>query len=113
MEKNIDPLALLREARQVFHDKQYDAGWHDEYDRLAARIDAALAERQDSAEDVVESKPVEWSRVERWSATYVGDLFCQVQRGVDFWSWDISQTGLAPTETEAKAAAIATARGMR
>jgi hypothetical protein len=119
---NAELLDLLREARgcvsyarSMCPDKPIHARWDDrkKLETLLDNIDAALAERQDSATDVVESEPVEWSRVGRWSATVVGDVFCQVQRGVDFWNWDTSQTGLAPTEAEAKFAAIAAARRMR
>lgn len=51
-----EAVALLREARKVFRERQYDAGWCDEYDRLADRIDAALA-----AHDA-EPAELDWAR---------------------------------------------------
>jgi hypothetical protein len=116
MEKNVDPWALLREAKRLIAANRLMLGHYSgvrEVGNLEDRIDAALAERQDSAKSEMESDAVEWSRVGRWSATTVGDVFCQVQRGVDLWNWDISQTGQAPTEAEAKSAVIAAARGMK
>jgi hypothetical protein len=106
MEKNVDPWALLREARTSLG-RVSDRN-------LRARIDAALAERQDSARDVVESDDsVLWDVTE---ATCNGlRLVCEEWKGR--WAWCIEGVthlaGECDTLAEAKSAAIAAARGMR
>jgi hypothetical protein len=120
-----DPWALLREAREsVFRDslcREYDDSHkaaameeHRRRTRLLDRIDAALAERADSAKDVVESEPVEWQDSERrfgWCDETETSVRIEHIFDAQRWSWEVS--GLALTEAEAKSAAIAAARGMR
>jgi hypothetical protein len=102
-----DPWALLREART--HIVEVAVQGCD--DRLLARIDAALAERQDSATDVVE-----WKRMNgrAFMSALIGrcdvDLFSKEGGG---WWWQVRANGDEKTIDEAKSAAIAAARGMR
>ncbi len=93
---------------------------------LVDRIEAALAERQDSAKDVVESDAVEWRdclAVDE-SMFLAADLSDKVKVSVyqeeatpGAYAWRAvrieAQKGTATTETEAKEAAIAAARGVR
>jgi hypothetical protein len=86
-------------------------------DRHAERQDSALAERQDSAKDVV-----------KWLSTKDGtDQICSLPSGEilyvyllgGVWHYSIAEMrvrapyGYCATETEAKSAAIAAARGMK
>jgi hypothetical protein len=100
--------------------------------KLRDRIDAALAAHrdevpaQDSAKDVVESDAVEWRdclSVDE-SMFLAADLSDKLKVSVypeeatpGAYPWRAvrieAQEGTAPTEAEAKAAAIAAARGMR
>ena len=127
-----DPWALLREAREsVFRDslcREYDDSHkaaameeHRRRTRLLDRIDAALAERQDSAKDVVESED-EWDRVNAHFYTAYPDdetslTVCRFDLTRQEWRWDmereVKKRGYCATEAEAKAAAIKAARGMR
>ena len=136
-----DPWALLREAEDLLAEnvcgclKPACLGFRN---RLAvARINAALAEgcpdcghpygqqdycqgdghaeRQDSAKDVVESKPVDWGAPDRFQIAHVESFVAEVfpDRDGKGWVWAIAQRDNANTEAEAKAAAIAAARGMK
>ena len=108
-----DPWALLREARgriglvcdcgEAACERTAD---------FARRLDAALAERQDSAKDVVE-----W---EQRHGSYIhedGVNELRVHLWGDQWYWqavvEYRANGICATEAEAKSAAIAAARGMR
>ena len=103
-----DPWALLREARE----------WIEIEDDLIDRIDAALAERQDSAKDVVE-----WRLGDDCDEEFVyyeaypdSDTGLDVVRFKDSkWRWTMSreQQGYCDTLDEAKSAAIAAAKGMK
>ena len=105
-----DPWALLREAYDILQDEGRSGGAWDCMD-LANGIEAALAERQDSAKDVV-----------KWQLTNspIGTMHAYLD-GVDLrvrWdgqdaAWDATRYGRCATEAEAKSAAIAAARGMR
>jgi hypothetical protein len=153
-----DPWALLREALPFVETVKSDGvfGADDRASALLARIDAALAVRQDkppcscgqpypcmkgcpdcchsqgcldycqgdrhaerldSAKDVVESDKVVWlhhegSRV--WSSGF-GNVMFDVVLSENGWKWVVARerkTGVANTHDEAKAAAIAAARGL-
>ena len=123
---NTELLDLLREARvSVFHDHEYARIFGTETDPavaavpkladLLARIDAALAERQDSATDVVESEPVDWGAPDRFQIAHVGSFVAEVfpDRDGKGWVWAIARRDNANTEAEAKSAAIAAAKGLR
>ena len=111
-----DPWALLREARDTLDS---EASTPEELD-FVARIDAALAESRDSATDVVESDEPSWSRMtpSGYRAAF-RSASLDVWRRYDnsHWVWEVRPTGYthgdAPTEAEAKSAAIAAARGMK
>jgi hypothetical protein len=123
MEKNVDPWALLREARTSLG-RVSDRN-------LRARIDAALAAHrdevpaQDSAKDVVESADLWWE--DKLFRAVFGSAHLIVQaKGPHSWFWSVSftdrkdkhglhqgQYGTATTEAEAKSAAHAVARGLR
>jgi hypothetical protein len=115
---NTELLDLLREARDELNN------WHGADDLLLAHIDAALAERQDSAKDVVEPVEMRWGWHEVNSPNRLAALLMDGTRvecrkaennGVMGWAWNamIQPVGFAPTLDEAKAAAIAAARGMK
>lgn len=86
--------------------------------KVKVGINAALAERQDSATDVVEWHAYGYARNElrsringadvtvRFLAPNMSDIDTQ-------YSWNVSLWGGATTLDEAKAAAIAAAKGMR
>jgi hypothetical protein len=127
-----DPWALLREARNLIHTTLYiDAlrEWARESDdgepslddslrHLRAAIDAALAERQDSATPVVE-----WRLGDDCDEEFVYyEAYPDSDTGLDVvrfkggkWRWTMSreQQGFCDTLDEAKEAAIAAARGMK
>jgi len=118
-----DPWALLREAREsVFRDslcREYDDSHkaaameeHRRRTRLLDRIDAALAERQDSATDVVE-----WEQRQGSCIHDDGVNELRVYLWGDQWHWhtvvEYRANGICATEAEAKTAAIAAARGLR
>jgi hypothetical protein len=116
-----DPWALLREAREYVESAADDGispgeGW-----AILARIDAALAEQQDSAKDVVESE-VEWNNHNaQFSTAYPDDetslTVCRFDLTQQQWRWDmnreVKKRGYCATEADAKSAAIAAARGMK
>jgi hypothetical protein len=122
-----DPWALLREARQELaaagmskaSNVAFEREWADKkVAYIHARIDAALAERQDSAKNVVEWHAYGYARNEfrsringadatvRFLAPNISDIDTQ-------YSWNVSLWGGATTLAEAKSAAIAAAKGMR
>jgi len=118
-----DPWALLREAREsVFRDslcREYDDSHkaaameeHRRRTRLLDRIDAAIAERQDSATDVVE-----WEQRQGSCIHDDGVNELRVYLWGDQWHWhtvvEYRANGICATEAEAKSAAIAAARGLR
>lgn len=110
-----DPWALLREAKRLIAANRLMLGHYSgvrEVGSLEDRIDAALAERQDFAKDVVE-----W---EQRQGSYIHDdgvNELRVYLWGDQWHWhtvvEYRANGIGTTETEAKSAAIAAARGMR
>jgi hypothetical protein len=118
-------LDLLREARKLIHttlviDALHDwacesDGLDDAMRSLRTSINAALAERQDSAKDVVESEPVDWGAPDRFQIAHVGSFVAEVfpDRDGKGWVWAIARRDNANTEAEAKSAAIAAARGMK
>jgi hypothetical protein len=98
-----DPWALLAEIHEL-------QPWLSQDADLAARVELALAERQDSATGVVE-----WT-TDAFGNDYVkqGDVLLMVVETIDGrWGWGTRVEGYATTEAEAKAAAIAAARGLR
>ena len=123
-----DPWALLREAQKLCaHVVARKGGSFGsmaevvEYaEKVLPSIDAALAERQDSAKDVVESE-VEWDRVNAHFYTAYPDdetnlIVCRFDLTRQEWRWDmereVKRKGYCATEAEAKSAAITAARGM-
>ena len=112
-----DPWALLREALSWMREMAdrrgpcRDCTECDQRDAIIKKADAALAERQDSAKDVVE-----W----RMTNSPIGTTHAYLD-GVDLrvrWdgqdaAWDATRYGRCATEAEAKSAAIAAAKGMR
>jgi hypothetical protein len=87
------------------------------------RLQAALAERQDSATDVVESETVEWFRDSSGAiqSAKVGRATVSVSKqiGNEYWWWTINYAmggpteGWVKTESDAKTAAIRAALGLR
>jgi hypothetical protein len=138
---NAELLDLLREARKLIHttlDINALREWACESDgdelalddlmySLRGRIDAALAERQDSAKDVVESDTaVAPPETEWWSLSQqeadIGRVHLRVWRAnAREWHWTVwkrlpsseGNSGKCATESEAKSAAIAAARRMK
>jgi hypothetical protein len=126
---NTELLDLLREARvSVFHDHEYARIFGTETDPavaavpkladLLARIDAALAERQDSAKDVVEWRVMQdedgfWEAYPADGETELDVLRCE--NGLYRWRATVEreEVGFCATEAEAKSAAIAAARALR
>ena len=110
-----DPWALLREAQRLIAANRLMLGHYSgvrEVGSLEDRIDAALAERLDSATPVVE-----W---EQRQGSYIHDdgvNELRVYLWGDEWHWhtvvEYRANGICTTEAEAKSAAIAAARGMR
>jgi hypothetical protein len=90
-------------------------------EKVLPSIDAALAERQDSAKDVVESE-VEWDRVNAHFYTAYPDdetnlIVCRFDLTRQEWRWDmereVKRKGYCATEAEAKEAAIKAARSLK
>ena len=116
-----DPWALLREARDSVDLDAEAAGnsrFASEDERvsgLLSRIDAALAERQDSETDIVEwqkgGSEDDYAYAQPSSDTYVTVSWLDGQ-----WRWSARRvqgcSGYCATEAEAKSAAIAAAKGM-
>jgi hypothetical protein len=117
MSRDNDPWELLREARAALVDSGYDASIP-----VFARIDAALAEWQDSTKDVVEWESGDNYNCEgkTWCSTRIGD------RVIEIHAWDKAETrfywrvfstldeeGHQPTLEEAKKAALAAARSLK
>jgi hypothetical protein len=106
-----DPWALLREAKRLIAANRLMLGHYSgvrEVGSLEDRIDAALAERQDSSTDVVEWKPYGDSQI----AT-VNGLSVRVDRVDLRVAWSVTRYGEEITTSEAKSAAIKAARGMK
>jgi hypothetical protein len=114
-----DPWALLREAKRLIAANRLMLGHYSgvrEVGSLEDRIDAALAERQDSAKDSVEWKtqdvvdyPIQYA--ERNGAELV--VFPNITEPSNVWHWKTIFMGEASTEAEARRAATAAARGMK
>jgi hypothetical protein len=112
---NEELIDLLREARKHV---DLTTGYFEVYNdnNLLSRIDSALAERQDSAKDVVE-----WTKgASEDDYTYAqldSDTYVDVIQADGQWRWSALREqgcgGYCATEAEAKSAAIAAARGMR
>ena len=105
-----DPWALLREAR----DQLVGVRRMGRATQTIARIDAALAERQDSATEAVEWRPAD-------QRVFLGDVSLRIVHHTDgLWVWSVywplshrTEQGRVATEAEAKSAAIAATRGMK
>lgn len=117
---NTELLDLLREARSALIDSGYDASIP-----VFARIDSALAERQDSAKDVVESDDG-WEDIDigidfDWMDGAFGGHTTKLgpwtlstfATGKNEWLSAVAFTEPFATEAEAKQAAIEAARGMK
>ena len=107
---NAELLDLLREARDELNN------WYGADDLLLARMNAALAERQDS-ETEVHPCMADWHRDIRESERSKAQraLFegagLEVFFGGHVWHWRTNLGGTCDSEDEAKSAAIAAARG--
>jgi len=123
-----DPWELLREAlgwmREVADRRGRcpDCEECDRRDAIIVKADAALAERQDSAKDVVESDAPYWVQVtpSGHRATFRGALLDTWKRYDNgHWVWEVRgptqgyRSGDVFSEAEAKSAAIAAARGKK
>jgi hypothetical protein len=114
-----DPWELLKEVRHYVTQTTTN---FERYDRnLLARIDSALAERKNSAKDVVESE-VEWNNHNaQFSTAYPDDetslTVCRFDLTQQNWRWDmereVKKRGYCATEAEAKAAAEAAAKRLK
>jgi hypothetical protein len=116
-----DPWALLREARVFVGFCPTTQEGIDRVCEVRDRIDAALAERQDSATGFVESE-VEWNNHNaQFSTAYPDDETSLTVSRFDMtrqeWRWDmereIKRKGYCDTLNDAKTAAIAAARRMK
>ncbi len=105
---NAELLDLLREARVFVGFCPTTQEGIDRVCEVRDRIDAALAERQDSSTDVVEWKPYGDSQI----AT-VNGLSVRVDRVDLRVAWSVTRYGEEITTSEAKSAAIKAARGMK
>jgi hypothetical protein len=114
-------LDLLREAKRLIAANRLMLGHYSgvrEVGSLEDHIDAALAEAQDSAKDVVEWRVMQ-DDPDFWEAYPAdGETALDVTRCKDGryrWSATVEreEVGYCDTEAEAKSAAIAAARGMR
>jgi hypothetical protein len=107
-----DPWALLREAREalVRAENRMMAPPH-QVSEAIQRIDAALAERQDSAQNAVDWRERQGSYIHDDG---VHEL--RVYLWGDEWHWhtvvEYRANGTCATEDDAKSAAIAAARGL-
>ena len=115
-----DPWALLREARNLVGFCPTTQEGIDSVCKVRDRIDAALAERQDSAKDDMEWEEGENYEGKHWWDTTIGDRAVHVEawdKGGTRFYWRVFSTldeeGHQPTLADAKAAAIAAARGMK
>ncbi len=103
--EKLDPWALLAEIHEL-------QPWLSQDADLAARVEAALAERQDSAKDVVE-----WEQRHGSYTHEDGVNELRVHLWGDQWHWhtvvEYRANGICTTEAEAKSAAIAAARRMK
>jgi hypothetical protein len=113
---NAELLDLLREALPFVETVKSDGvfGADGRASALFARIDAALAERQDSAQNAVEWRPSD-------QRVFLDNVSLRVVHHTDgLWVWSVywplshrTEQGRAATEEEAKSAAIAAAKGMK
>ena len=127
---NSELLDLLREAlgwmREVADRRGRcpDCEECDRRDAIIVKAEAALAEWQDSAKDVVESVEMKWEWHSVNSPNRVEAILTDGTRvtcrkanynGVMGWAWDaeIRPVGFALTLDDAKSAAIAAARGVK
>jgi len=103
-------VALLREAR----DQLVGVPGMGRATQTIARIDAALAERQDSAQNAVEWRPAD-------QRVFLDNVSLRVVHHTDgLWVWSVywplshrTEQGRVATEEEAKSAAIAAAKGLK
>lgn len=127
--KNADLLALLREARRNLKDveiRNEDTGkWEWENKDLRDRIDAALAESQDSAKPVVAADDVWWED-KTFRAALPGAVLSVKSDGPRRWYWYVGFPkrmgqhglverceGVAATLDDAKKAAVEAAKGAK
>jgi hypothetical protein len=106
-----DPWTLLREARKLVGFCPITQDGMDVVKDVRERIDAALAERADSAKDVVE-----WQMTNSPIGTthaYLDGVDLRVRWDGQDAAWDATRYGRCATEAEAKQAAIAAAKGMK
>jgi len=99
-----DPWALLAEIHEL-------QPWLSQDADLAARVESALAERQDSATDVVE-----WQMTNSPIGTmhaYLDGVDLRVRWDGQDAAWDATRYGRCATEAEARRAATAAARGTK
>jgi hypothetical protein len=113
-----DPWALLAEIHEL-------QPWLSQDADLAARVDAALAERAEGpTEDKVDYRlvHVEWRLVRKDEDVEIHEAYPDEHTALDVvqfkaakWRWTLSheEQGYCDTREEAKSAAIAAARGMR
>jgi hypothetical protein len=116
---NAELLDLLREARVFVGFCPTTQEGIDRVCEVRDRIDAALAERQDSAKDVVEWKQYVaggWSEAKIGADTLAAVGPFDHDWGTQ-WRWRVTReqgcVGYCATEAEAKDAAIAAARGTK
>jgi hypothetical protein len=122
---NTELLDLLREARTTFRCPNTPRVCACIECTLRAHIDAALAEQQDSAKDVVESV-VFWWQDKVIRAVINGRQVTIQTNAPNHWFWSVAfvdrkdqygmcerRDGVCTTEADAKSAAIAAAKGMR
>ena len=106
-----DPWELLRDARQYVGFCPITQEGMETIGAVRTRIDAAFAERQDSATGVVEWR--QHGLVEEEQIFDIRDGYGVVRNRGDDWSWMVARRGRVATEAEAKAAAIEAAKGLK
>lgn len=111
---NAELIDLLREAREMLGNYLDNPIRPRPRFPLFDRIDAALAEHE--AEERVDSATpvVEWAKNPQTLEWYakMSPFFVEVHYN-NGWKWAVVSSGEAPSEAEAKAAAIAAAKGMK
>lgn len=110
-----NPWELLREVQADRNHTTQCEREGDDGECVRCDIDAALA-RHDAAKAEAESAGIEWGEpvakgfgVMRQNADYSENVFLSAETewfGEDGWLWRVEYVGEAPTEAEAKAAAI-------
>jgi hypothetical protein len=116
---NAELLDLLREARKFVGFCPTTQEGMDIVCKVRDRIDAALAAHQDSATSVVESDALWWTPSSHRAKE--GKLELHVWRmSLEEWGWSTYVflerevgSGVCATESEAKSAAIAAAKGLK